>query len=356
MDLKFFNLFVDNLLSKSEILEATQSNFVVVDKDLNIVFRSPQPLEKHQLERNNLRPGDLFSCINAVHSEHGCGSSVNCPHCKLRRSIYEVQRENHSVETEVVLTLSNNTMISLLITATPFSYEDHKFIAVLLRNISDKRRIEMMEHLFFHDMLNLTGTLNNFIDLMKNDKSPEVYEEIKKLSGMIVDQVTSQRDLIYAEDGTLTCEPGEIDVNDILNGLYIAQKRIAISKNKVLDGEFLKEPVAVETDPRLLSRVLLNMIKNAMEVSESDYTIVVRPKIEGDMLEISVNNPGVISAEVAASIFHFGNTTKGAGRGIGTYSMKLIGENYLHGNVWFTSNEKDGTTFYIGIPLKFPKK
>lgn len=173
---------------------------------------------------------------------------------------------------------------------------------------------------------------------------------------MIVDQVTSQRDLIYAEDGTLTCEPGEIDVNDILNGLYIAQKRIAISKNKVLDGEFLKEPVAVETDPRLLSRVLLNMIKNAMEVSESDYTIVVRPKIEGDMLEISVNNPGVISAEVAASIFHFGNTTKGAGRGIGTYSMKLIGENYLHGNVWFTSNEKDGTTFYIGIPLKFPKK
>lgn len=356
MDLTNFNLFVDKLLSKSDILEATKSNFVVVDKELNVIFSNPERITKHQISMRNMRPGDLFTCINAVHSKHGCGSSVNCPHCRLRNNIYKVQKTHLPVETEVVLTLANNTMLSLLITATPFFYEEHEFIAVFLRNVSDKRRIEMMEHVFFHDMLNLTGTLNNFIKLMEDDKSLEVFEEIKKLSGMIVDQVTSQRDLIYAEDGTLICEPGYVVVNDLLNGLYVAQKCIATSKNKVLDGRLLNDSAMVETDHKLLSRVLLNMIKNAIEASGDEYTVVVQPKIIEDNLEVSVNNPGIINPSVRNSIFQFGNSTKGNGRGIGTYSMKLIGENYLHGKVWFTSTEKEGTTFYISIPLKFPKK
>lgn len=41
------------------------------------------------------------------------------------------------------------------------------------------------------------------------------------------------------------------------------------------------------------------------------------------------------------------------GRGIGTYSMKLLGEHYLRGQVDFTSDEANGTIFTITLPRRF---
>jgi len=39
------------------------------------------------------------------------------------------------------------------------------------------------------------------------------------------------------------------------------------------------------------------------------------------------------------------------GRGLGTYSMKLLSERYLEGCVGFTSSAKHGTTFTARYPL-----
>jgi sensor histidine kinase regulating citrate/malate metabolism len=48
-------------------------------------------------------------------------------------------------------------------------------------------------------------------------------------------------------------------------------------------------------------------------------------------------------------LFRRSFSTKGRGRGIGTYSMKLLGEKYLKGRVWFTSSPNAGTTFFIEV-------
>ncbi len=47
-------------------------------------------------------------------------------------------------------------------------------------------------------------------------------------------------------------------------------------------------------------------------------------------------------------------STKGEGRGIGTYSIKLLTENYLKGTVSFVSNESKGTVFSIKVRREFP--
>ncbi|MPN46151.1 hypothetical protein SDC9_193734 [bioreactor metagenome] len=49
-------------------------------------------------------------------------------------------------------------------------------------------------------------------------------------------------------------------------------------------------------------------------------------------------------------IFNRSFSTKGDGRGLGTYSIRLLGEKYLKGHVGFTSNKNDGTTFFIRLP------
>jgi signal transduction histidine kinase len=57
-----------------------------------------------------------------------------------------------------------------------------------------------------------------------------------------------------------------------------------------------------------------------------------------------------MSEAVRLQIFNRSFSTKGPGRGLGTYSVKLLTEQYLGGKVGFTTDPKQGTTFQVTIP------
>ena len=63
-----------------------------------------------------------------------------------------------------------------------------------------------------------------------------------------------------------------------------------------------------------------------------------------------VHNPGMIDESVQSNIFKRYYSTKGGNRGLGTYSMKLLTEEYLGGEVSFWSTADRGTTFTFLIP------
>ena len=56
---------------------------------------------------------------------------------------------------------------------------------------------------------------------------------------------------------------------------------------------------------------------------------------------------------VQLQIFQRSFSTKGNGRGLGTYSMKLFTEKYLQGRVSFESTEEEGTTFMAMMPIEW---
>ena len=93
------------------------------------------------------------------------------------------------------------------------------------------------------------------------------------------------------------------------------------------------------------------MIKNAIEATPRGNQVIVSCEDVGRQVAFHVTNPTVMPEEVRLQIFQRSFSTKGqAGRGIGTYSIKLFGETYLGGQVSFTSQEPDGTTFSIVLP------
>ena len=55
--------------------------------------------------------------------------------------------------------------------------------------------------------------------------------------------------------------------------------------------------------------------------------------------------------EVQLQVFNRSFSTKGNGRGIGTYSIKLLCERYLKGKVSFVSSAEQGTIFKVTLPL-----
>jgi signal transduction histidine kinase len=54
--------------------------------------------------------------------------------------------------------------------------------------------------------------------------------------------------------------------------------------------------------------------------------------------------------EVRLQVFQRSFSTKGADRGLGTYSVKLLTEKYLKGKVSFSSQQGEGTTFFVLLP------
>ncbi len=64
-----------------------------------------------------------------------------------------------------------------------------------------------------------------------------------------------------------------------------------------------------------------------------------------------VHNQAVMPEAVKLQVFRRSFSTKGGiGRGVGTYSARLLTERYLHGTLRFQSNEGEGTTFVVTLP------
>ena len=71
-------------------------------------------------------------------------------------------------------------------------------------------------------------------------------------------------------------------------------------------------------------------------------------------VEFWIHNPGLMSRKVQFQMFQRSFSTKGSGRGLGTYGAKLITEQYLKGGISFTSSAGEGTTFRAAYLIDLP--
>ncbi len=95
------------------------------------------------------------------------------------------------------------------------------------------------------------------------------------------------------------------------------------------------------------------MLKNALEASPARSTVTVGfGKGTDDRVWFKVHNPTYIEHIVQKQIFRRYFSTKGKDRGLGTWGMRLLAEEYLGGSVSFTSTPEEGTTFTLTLPLK----
>jgi sensor histidine kinase regulating citrate/malate metabolism len=94
------------------------------------------------------------------------------------------------------------------------------------------------------------------------------------------------------------------------------------------------------------------MITNALEATAEEGIVKVWLEQKDGLLSFCMWNRQVIPPHIALRVFQRNFSTKeGAGRGIGTYSMKLFGEKILGGQVSFTTSPEEGTVFRFSLPL-----
>ena len=143
-----------------------------------------------------------------------------------------------------------------------------------------------------------------------------------------------------------------VKANQLVQELIHFYQEHTASRERHITLEPHARDVTLETDRALLWRVLGNMLKNALEAVNPGETVTLGCRVGMGQAELWVHNPGEIPESLRLQIFQRSFSTKGAGRGLGTYSIKLLGERYLGGRVSFTTSAAKGTTFRIRLPVE----
>lgn len=305
------------------------------------------------------RPGEIIKCVHANERETGCGTTESCRECGMITTILWAEKNKMRGEDDCRVITDDGGALDFKIWASPSSINSKDYIVVNLLNIADEKRRQVLEHTFFHDLNSTLKVITNYslllADRIKPDES-EFYEEIvRSATKRLVDEISSRRDLFEAENEELCVQLSQINSMKLMNDITQVFSEYNEWKNRPVIVGGLAEEFEFFSDLSLVTRVLVSMLKNAIEATPEDGDVVITCIQRGGACVFSVNNPSFMSPSVQLQVFQRSFSTKGTGRGVGTYSMKLFGEKYLHGRVWFTSSEEGGTTFNISIPSEGSK-
>lgn len=343
----------------SALLQAIDTTLLVLNPQRQVVACNGPPGQLQAIA--GLRPGDLLGCLNA-RSAGGCGTTAACATCGALGAILGSEHTGRPVGADFVLsTDEGGPAREFDVRATPVLIEGLRFTVVSLRDVTVERRREALEQVFFHDVLNTVSAVRGWAAHLtrRGSEAGRAGERLDVLGRRLEREIRDHRALVLAEAGSLVPEPARVDVRELIEEVVATLSQHPSAQDRAVQPSLAAAGLEIETDPALLARVLVNMVRNALEATPPGGT--VRLECEPDEpvrggVRVSVHNDGVMTNEVQARIFQRSFSTKGRGRGFGTYGMKLVGERYLGGTVWFVSTPEAGTTFSIRVPPRLPQR
>jgi len=357
--------YYSELISKNPVIkkiaESVHDIVLILDDQRRIVFYNSKFeafAEEHKLKTElGLLPGEIFNCLHAFEAKQECGHTNFCKYCGANNALME-SRKGERIFSECKIAALNGHAFELNVSATPITLEDVTLTLYCVVDVSIASRKLMLEKIFFHDINNIVSGMGLLIELLSDPENTLEEQDYKKCMTMLgssmknlQNEINSQRIITMAEKNELVINKEEFKIGDIINEIYDFFDTSDIGKGVRLVLDNKHPELMMVSDQSILKRVLTNMIKNACEASEKGEKVAVGCRLENDRVIICVHNKSVMSEEVQSYIFKKSFSTKGQGRGIGTYSIRLLSERYLKSKVYFTSKEGEGTTFYLEMPL-----
>lgn len=329
---------------------------ILVNRGDRIVFANDQAIKLFGAVRaNEILDNSLWDLI---HPDH---------YAVVRERIHELLEGMPAVPVsdDKIVRLDGIT-IDVEVSATRFTDEEGPAILLMLRDISERKRLQEqlrrtervaelgtlasgMAHEIGTPMNVILGRAEYLMDRVKE-------EPIKKGLQTIISQVeriTKVMNQLLSFARRKAPERSVLDLRDVIeNGMEMFQERL--SRNQIAVEMALDDscpPVLADADQ--MSQVLINLIMNAVHAMPDGGTLSVGLAPEMDMVKLTVADTGHgIPSDVVKKVFEPFFTTKefGKGTGLGLTVVKGIIEEH-QGSIAIESEEGKGTTFKVLLPL-----
>jgi Histidine kinase-, DNA gyrase B-, and HSP90-like ATPase len=299
------------------------------------------------------RFGEAAQCAHSDETSAGCGTTEFCATCGAAKAMLASSLGAASCEECRVVSRSLGQDLDLRVWARPFVVGDETFTLCVLLDIAHEKRRTALERIFFHDVLNTAHGVRAIATLIGGAspaEQPELLDLIQRVATQLVEELESQRDLMAMERGEPVVAYEAIESTDLLDAVVEAYRGHDLLAGRTLVVSRSAQRVRFVSDAKLIRRVIGNMTKNALEACPRGATVTLTCDADATTVRFEVRNPTVMPHDVQLQLFQRSFSTKGPGRGLGTYSMKLLTERYLQGRICFTSSESAGTIFAAIYP------
>ncbi|NTU41627.1 MAG: PAS domain-containing sensor histidine kinase [Nitrospirales bacterium] len=239
-----------------------------------------------------------------------------------------------------------------------------RMILLAMEDITGLRKLETERRnilsMFAHDMRNLLVTSEGFLSRIMSGKAGPLTEKQQDHLEIIRDEVNSFSQLVAdfidfskfeAHEYTPLIVPfniyAEIQKNIETAEMAAEKKQISISLEHSESAIFM-----VNADAAMISRVLRNLLDNAIKYTNSGGTVSVRVTDRGNEILVSVRDSGIgIPEDRLASIFDVFYRVKRdvEGFGLGLSIVKTIIEAH-GGRIWVESAPEKGSVFSFTLP------
>lgn len=304
------------------------------------------------------RPGEAIGCVHAQEAAGGCGATPFCMYCGALQAILSgLAGASDTQECRLTLKPAGESL-DLKVFTYPMRVEQERFVICVLQDISDQKRREALENAFLHDLSNTATSIYGMSWILhetSQGQNREFADSVFRSARVLANEIKAQQELNAAERSKLDVNPGEASAHELMQEVMNLYQGQELARNKTLLLAPESQDVTFQSDGALVTRVLSNMVKNALEASAAADAVVLCSSRQGEHVEFKVHNSQPMPEAVQRQVFSRYFSTKGRSRGLGTYGMRLLTERYLQGTVGFETSEKTGTTFIARYPLRIAR-
>lgn len=209
-----------------------------------------------------------------------------------------------------------------------------------------------------HDLRNPIGGIASLTSIMaEDDYTDEQKEMINLVKETSFDSLELINEILEAANVTsIELNPEPVEINSLVNNSVELLRFKASEKAQQIFFEPLPNPQELQISREKIWRVISNMVSNAIKFSPTGAVVYVKVEKEINQVVISVKDNGIgIPEKMQDQVFNMFTSAQRPGTageksfGLGLSICQQIMEK-SGGAIWFNSR-KDGTTFYISLPL-----
>jgi PAS domain S-box-containing protein len=237
--------------------------------------------------------------------------------------------------------------------------------SLILRDISARKELERLRedlsHMLVHDLCNPLGTISGAAKVLEQEADecdPEIVHQTVDIISRSVQRMMTLVDN-YLEVGRLETRQVPVKKAPVAPERMVAEAidtmhALATAQEITLAAEIEPEIPVVAMDDKLIVRVLINLLDNAIKFSPRREQVQVSLARQDDGLLFSVSNQGpAISPEEQERVFYKYvqlERPNRRGLGLGLAFCKLAVEAH-GGHIWVESKGERGVTFYFILPV-----
>lgn len=297
--------------------------------------------------------------------------------------IGQVRQEGRpAVQIEQRWVIPGDIVIDVETTAAPFVYHNQAAQQIVIRDITQRKRLEEgtllalqnerdlnslksnFVSMVSHEFRNPLATIRTFIELfegynqnLSEERRSQYFHLIKAEIAHMLQLLDEVLILGQAESGGLRYEPDFILLGDLCQELVETLKlRVGETHHIAFQADDFSTPV--EIDAALLRHILSNLLSNAVKYSPENSRIIFRVFAQGKSLIFQVQDQGIgIPSQdyqhLFETFYRARNVGKIQGTGLGLAIVKKCVD--LHGGtIQIDSEVGRGTTVTVSLPWRSP--